>query len=810
MKKTLLTLLIVSIAPAIYGKIQTPNQWQGKITGEIVDANSKEKLGYANVLIYQAGDSVLVTGAAAQIDGRFIIENLPKGVYDISFSMIGYKRKKIENIRLNSDHAQIGLGRIGLSQAALYLNGMDVVAERSKLELTLDRKVFTVGKDLANTGSSAADVLDDIPSITVDMEGNVSLRGSSNVRVLVDGKPSGLVGISSTSGLRQLSADVIERVEVITNPSARYDAEGMAGIINLILKKERREGVNGSLDLMSGDPANYGAALNMNFRQSRLNFFANYGLRYHKEPGKGAYYQRFFQSDGATSLDENRDLIRRGLSHNIRLGADYFFSETSILTGSFLISRGTEDNDATTEYRDYGMNDQLIATTFREDHEAEKEKPIEYALTYKKQFGRKDHTLTADFQYEGSSDHETSEIYERQNSLTETPFLTEDVSNLAEEKRTLFQMDYIYPFNREGKFEAGLKINLRDVSNDYYVRQLLTNHSWRELAGLSNNMQYSENIHAAYAIVGNKVKHFSFQIGVRGEYSDIGTHLLETGEKNDRNYLNLFPSAHVTWEFSKPISVQLSYSRRLRRPGHWELNPFSGYSDSRNLRRGNPNLDPEFTHSYELNQINNWEYASLSSGVYYRHTDGVIQYLRSYEDSVVVSQPFNFSSRDAYGFEFTASLEIFKKVSVDGNLNLFNSITEGVNLETRYKKETFSWFGRMNTKAKLGKDFELQLRFHYHAAQESVQGKEMANNFLDVGLSKDILSGNGTLTLSARDLFNTHKHRNETFAPDFYSSSEMQFHSRVITFGFNYRLNQRKSEEEHRQEYESNGLENPQ
>ncbi len=528
------------------GTGQAAGQWSTKISGEILDAKTKEKLGHANVMIYQAGNSSLVTGVAAQVDGRFFIENLPIGAYDVTVNIIGYKRKKIENIRLSLAKSQVDLGRIALTQTAIYMSGVDIVAERSKLELTLDRKVFTVGKDLANTGSSAADVLDDIPSVTVDMDGNVSLRGSSNVKVLVDGKQSGLVGISGTAGLRQLAADLIERVEVVTNPSARYDAEGMAGIINIILKKERREGTNGSFDLMAGFPANYGAAVNLNYRQNRLNLFANYGLRSHREPGKGYYYQRFFQGDSTTSLDENRDHVRRGLSHNIRLGADYFFSETSILTGSFLISRGIEKNDANTRYRDYNGENQLIATTFRDDREEEKERPVEYALTYKKQFDRKDHSLTADFQYESSSDHETSKVYERLNSESNNPSSTEDVSNLAEEKRALFQIDYVRPFNSEGKFEAGIKNSLRDVNNDYYVRQLLANNQWQELAGLSNNMQYSENIHAAYAIVGNKIRRFSYQLGLRGEYSNIGTHLVETAEKNDRNYLNLFPSAHVT------------------------------------------------------------------------------------------------------------------------------------------------------------------------------------------------------------------------------------------------------------------------
>ncbi len=807
MNKSTTFMALVLIWLGSQAKVFATAKFDTRIIGELRDGKSNEKIGFANVMVFLAGDSVHVTGTASGVDGSFLIENLPYGTYDLAIYIMGYEKKKIQKIELNTLKPNVNLGRIALIPMVLPFSQVDVTAERSKLQLTLDKKVFTVGKDLANTGSSATDVLNDIPSVTVDIDGNVSLRGSSNVTILVDGKPSGLVGITGTAGLRLLSANLIDRVEVITNPSARYDAEGMSGIINIILKKERQAGVNGSIDLITGYPSNHGAALNLNYRKNKLNFFTNYGFRYQKFPGKGEYYQEFYKGDTTTYLEEDQDTEHGGWSNNIRFGADYFFNEKSILTGSFLYSYGKEDNKNEIEYRDYDFLRQLTGTTFREDNEGELERNLEYALTYKKLFDRKEHELTADFRFEGTSDRETNDIYERKSSTTAEPSVTEGVSTLEKEMRYLFQLDYVYPFNANGKFEAGLKSNLRNVNNDYYVRELGENDQWHEISSLSNNLEYDEMIQAAYLILGNEYKPFSYQIGIRGEYSDIGTHLIETGEKNDRSYFDLFPSIHLTYEIFTQNSLQLSYSRRLRRPGHWELNPFSGYSDSRNIRRGNPNLDPEYTNSYEFNYIKNWEKGSFSSGVYYRHTNGVIQGIRTLEDTIIVVHPENLSTGKSYGLEITSAIDLFKWWNIDGNLNFFKAITDGGNLGSEYKSETYTWFGRINSKTTLWKEIDLQLRFRYMAPRESVQGREKASYFVDLGLSKDILNDKGTLTLSVRDLLNSHKHENETFGDGFYSNSYFQFHRRAITLGFNYRLNREKEEEHERNGDEPNGIE---
>ncbi|MDX1409198.1 MAG: TonB-dependent receptor, partial [Saprospiraceae bacterium] len=471
------------------------------------------------------------------------------------------------------------------------------------------KKVFNVGKDLVTRSGSAADILDNIPSVSVDIEGNVSLRGSQNVRILVDGRPSGLVGLSGTDALRALQGDLIERVEVVTNPSARYDAEGMAGIINIILKKEQRKGVNGSFTVNGGYPTNFGASSNVNFRRKDINFFVNYGARYRSSPGDGSLYQEYYQDDITTYLEQDRDRTRSGWSHNIRLGTDIFFNENSILTGAFMYRMSDEKNESSLIYRDFNQFRELETITTRDETETGDEPSLEYNLNYKRTFD-KDHELTMAVQYDESTETQSSDYIERVFNADLTPFGIPDLNqrSVNDERQTswLGQIDYVRPFAKNGKFEAGYKASLRHIGNDYLVEEFADN-DWIWLDNLSNDFNYDEDIHAAYLIYGNKANQFSYQFGLRAEYSHVITELVETGEVNDRDYTNLFPSIHFGYELAGQNTLQISYSRRVQRPRFWYLNPFFTFSDSRNFWGGNPNLDPEFTNSMEIGHVKYWD-----------------------------------------------------------------------------------------------------------------------------------------------------------------------------------------------------------
>ncbi len=789
---------------------------KGLIKGVVVDATTEKPLDYATITLYNANDSTMVGGTVTDISGTFTLDATP-GRYYAVVDFISYKDHAIGNITVSKKQPTVDLGVIALEPDATTLMEVEVRAEKSQMQLSLDKKVFNVGKDLANTGGSAADVLDNVPSVAVDVEGNVSLRGSGGVRILVNGKPSGLVGISNSDGLRNIPANLIERVEVITNPSARYEAEGMAGIINIILKKEKRNGLNGSFDFTAGYPHNHGLAANLNFRRDWLNLFASYGLNYRRNPGGGSLYQEFYDTnefgpDTTFLLEQSQNRERGGLSNNIRLGSDFFLNPNSTLTASFNYRPSKSDNFSKIEYRDYIFNlDNLTEISLREDDETEDEYNLEYSLAWRRQFEGKGHELVAEARYQDNLETETSTITESyftpEYVKSDAPDLQQRSYNQEGERMLLLQLDYVRPINEDGKFELGYRSSFRDISNDFYVEEFGSG-QWAFLPDFTNEFIYNEDIHAAYAIFGNKYGRFSFQLGLRAEYSDIRTELLQTGEVNPREYLNLFPSGHVNYELPGQNAMQLSYSRRINRPGFWSLNPFFSFSDARNFYSGNPNLDPEFTNSIELGHIKYWDNASLTSSVYYRHTEGVTERIRTVDaEGNSFTRPVNLSTERSWGAEATFSASPLEWLDLDGNVNIFRSVTDGEFEGQSFDAEAFSMFGRLNSKVKLWKKVDSQVRFNYRAPRNNPQGREKSISHLDLAFSKEIFNNKGSLTLSINDVFNSRRRRYISQGPDFFTEGDFQWRrGQQVMMTLNYRLNQNKQRREGRRgDYEGGG-----
>ncbi|MEZ4957739.1 MAG: TonB-dependent receptor [Saprospiraceae bacterium] len=767
------------------------------ITGKILDASTKALLEFATITLFRQQDSTMVTGAISETNGGFSLEARP-GRYFIQVDFIGFQSSTLNDVIVPADKRFLELGEISLSTEASVLDAIEVRAEKSTMQLSLDKKVFNVGKDLANSGGTAADVLDNVPSVTVDVEGNVELRGAGGVRILVDGKPSGLIGISNSDGLRNLPANMIDRIEVVTNPSARYEAEGMSGIINIVLKKDRKKGLNGSFDLTGGLPKELGAALNMNYRRDKFNFFSSYSIRNRRGPGFGNLYQEFYK-DGTTFITENNSRrTRGGISNNIRFGADYYFNESNILTTAFNYRYSNDDNFNRIQYRDY-VNDlsNLVEFTERTDDEVEKEPNLEYSLTYKKLFERKNHELTFDFRYQDEEESESSVFVEKHflsDEITPSgiPDLQQRSKNVEGNSNLIFQMDYVFPFSNDGKLEAGLRSGIRNIKNDFKVEQV-EDAQWVALDNFTNNLLYDENIHAAYTTYGNKFGKYSFQAGLRAEYSEVRTELVQTNEINPRDYFNFFPSVFLGYEINEKNTFQVSYSRRIRRPGFWELNPFLTFSDARNIWGGNPDLNPEYTNSYEAGYLKYFEKGSLTSSVFYRHTNDVIERIQMVtSDTSSETRPRNLSTREDYGLEFTFSFDPTKKWRLNGNVNFFRSQTNGEFEGQDFSADTYTWFGRLSSRVTVFKKVDLQVNFNYRAPRKNTQGKSLAMWNVDPAASMDILKGKGTLTLSVRDLFNTRLRRYTTVGDSFYVEGEWRWRARQTTLTFNYRLNQNK------------------
>ncbi len=749
---------------------------------------ANEAIPFANIAVYKSSDSSLVKGTSSDENGKFSIPLRP-GNYFFLFSFLSYEKKYTSAIVLGRNGAD--LGNITLKPSAVALDAVEVQAERSQVELKLDKRVFNVGKDLSNAGANAAEILDNVPSVSVDIEGNISLRGSENVRVLINGKPSAITGGSTADVLRQFQGSMIDRVEVITNPSARYDAEGEAGIINIVLKKEKRKGVNGSIEAVAGYPDNYRLSYNLNFRREKFNFFTSFGIGYRDSPGLGENYQVFQNADTAYQYESESERSRANVNQNIRLGADFYLNEKNSITLSGLYRYSDEKNTALLTYRDLFSNGELFQYVERKDIEDEYDNTFQTSLQYVKKFKKKDQKFTIDLQWGESNDLEKSNIQEQNFQFDRN--LIQKTRNVEANRNYLVQSDFILPYKKDGKFETGIRLSIREMGNDYKVEQLNQAGEFQILPQFFNDFKYSENIYASYVMFGNKVKKFSYQLGLRAELSDIATELKRTGEKNSWNYDNLFPSAHFSYEFKNKDNVQLSYSRRINRPNFRYLLPFQTFSDQRNLWSGNPELQPEFTNSYELGYLKYMEKGSLFSSIYYRHRTGVISRITT-TDALGFTRrlPANLSVQHNLGFEFNGQYKFNKNTNLNASFNFFRSMTEGSYQGINLNANIYSWTSRMTFKTAILPKVDFQSSIMYRAPQKTGQGERKSLYSIDLALAKDVLKGKGTLVASVRDLLNSRKRRGITQTEELYSESEFQWRARQFLLSFTYRINQKK------------------
>lgn len=794
--KSFSTLFIVAFIFLLpFRTFSQQNQPKGKIKGTLIDQATNEALPFATIGVYTEKDS-LVGGGISDEKGNYSVD-APYGKFYALIEFMGFEARKTNVFTLSRENQNQDLGEISLSATASDLNEVVVQGEKTIMELSLDKRIFNVGKDLANAGGNASDILMNLPSVAVDPDGNVSLRGSSNVRILIDGKPSGLVSFKGSSGLRQLPANMVERVEVITNPSARYEAEGMAGVINIILKKDSKQGFNGSFEVITGYPLNLGFTTNLNFRHNRINWFINYGVAYRKTPGISELYQEVYNEDGTTSiLNQNNSSTVTSLNNNLRGGLDYYFNENSVLTLSYLWRRSDAHRITDIRYEDYlNSFDNYLGYSLRRQDETEAEPNKEAIINYKRTFAQKGHEFTAAFTY--LNYWERSDQLFTQYSFTpqEVPIPSENLVqtslNDEYENQYLLQMDYVKPIATKGKLETGLRTSFREMKNDYIVQEENETGDFETLPGLDNIFLYNENILAAYGIVGNETGKWSYQGGLRAEYTDVETILLETDDRNPRSYTNLFPSAHVTYNLTEENAFQLSYSKRVRRPVYNDLSPYVTFSDQRNFFSGNPDLDPEYTDAYELGHIKYFEKATLFSTVYYRNTVDKIERIRQVnDDGFSVTAPYNLTGEKSFGVEFSGDYRVKDWWKLDFNANFFHARIDASNIGQTELRKTYSWLFRQTSRFTFGEGWDIQVRANYEARQKTAQGVRKGIFFMDLSASKRILADRGTLVLNVTDVFNTRINRFITEGFNFYTEGESQMVRRQTNLTFAYRIRQ--------------------
>ena len=749
-------------------------------TGTIVDEQTGESVIYATVAILDADTDEVLTGVTTGMDGTFVVKTKATKVY-VEVSFMGYASQVIREF--SPEGGQVKLGTIVLSQNTQDLQEVVVTGERSTMEFRLDRRVFNVGSDISSTGMGALDVLNNVPSVTVDIEGNISLRGNSGVQILINGKPS-VMADEASNALGTITADMIESVEVITNPSAKYEAEGTSGIINIILKKEEEKGFNGSLSANTGYPHNHSLGLSLNRRTNNFNMFTQMGAGYRSMPryNNGVNHNlrtgSLIESNGVNYRNEN--------FYNLTLGSDYFINDYNTITLSGNVAYELENQPSETEFSLYENTDELVSEYVRREVTSAVNPKWQYDLQYKKEFrNHEDHVLLVSTQGSFFGKDQSSEF-------TNTLLMGASVAPNQRTATNYFQRDfnlkadYTNPLTEEVMLEAGGLYEINDVGNDYAVYDDVDG-DWVVDPALTNNFLYNQKVLGLYSTGSYEGEKWGVKVGLRVENTNLRTYLENTGQENFQNYTNLFPTLHTSYNVNEGFSLQAGYSKRIFRPRLWDLNPFFNISNNYSIRRGNPNLQPEFADSYEITGIFIFEKSSLNASVYHLYTTDVVDRVTYFEDNVNITTPLNVGTRRKTGVELNGDYQPTKWLTITGDFNYGYFIREGVFENQDFNFEGDQWSLNGTAKFKLPAKIDLEVSSRYESGYATVQGQVSGFMFADAGLRKKLWDGRGVLNLGVRDIFASRIRESIVDQPDYYVYNFGQ-RGRFLTLGFSYSL----------------------
>ncbi|MGB3464764.1 MAG: TonB-dependent receptor, partial [Cyclobacteriaceae bacterium] len=721
-KFTLLSLFVLATVSSVFAQNR-----EVTITGKVIDEETGNPMEYTTILLQSIDDPELVDGGVTDLQGNFNIKAKP-GRYNIKIEFIAYKPFVLNNQDLTKS---VNLGTLKLEVDATELEAVIVEGERTTVEVRLDKKVYNVGQDLTNSGGTVSDALGNIPSVTVDVDGAIALRGNGNVRILINGRPSALAGFGSTDALSQLPADAIEKVEVITSPSARYDAEGTAGILNIVLKKEKTRGFNGTLNASLGYPDLARFTSNLNLRKEKFNLFNTIGYSYRKPPGNGLF-DNTYVSGSFDRIIEDRDISRSNNGFNLNLGIEYFLTESSSLTAS-AFSRINDGEDITDNNTTRFIDSSVDSETLRSENEMEDEFSYQLSLNYTNDLSKTGEKLTADLQYSYDEEIKPTTISEEALFPEYSVIARENIREIELQNEFLAQVDYVLPMGK-AQFEAGYRGNWEQTDTDFRLEELdLQSGNFVQNDGLTNRFVFDQIINAVYTQYGNKKGKFSYLMGLRLENTQLigevtGVNLDELreilGDEVDldfnKNYLGLFPTMNLTYEITETENITLGYNRRINRPRSWYINPFPSRSSRTNIFQGNPDLDPAFANALDLGYLKSWDDLTLTSSVYYQRETNSFERIQEQTgqvttDGIVIirSIPINLSTNERIGAELGLIYNPAKWLRLSGSFNFFQFKTDGVFNEINFGATNTSWFSRFSSKITLPGKIDWQTNAFY-------------------------------------------------------------------------------------------------
>lgn len=786
--KVFCTLLSIPLFFTVNLSAQNTNT--GTITGSVVDGSTKLPMEFVNTVLYSTIDSTLIKGTVTDKSGTFNLNNIPYGEYYIKCSFIGYKEKKISMFRIDAAQMSLNLGTIALIPSTVKLNEVVIAADKQIFETSIDRKVYNVDQDVTSKAGSASELLQNVPSVQVDIDGNVSLRGSSNVSIMLNGKTSPLMDNNAATVLQQMPANSIEKIEVITNPSAKYKPDGTSGIINIVLKKNATLGINGNITANAGNDSRFNGNLRLNYNPGDLNIYGSYSFR--RDGRNRVTTDTRDQTDSASTVthyNENLFSFARPVSHVFAAGLDDKPDELNSfgISGDYFHNTFTRTDNSKKILQD---NNRIAVSNYdrdRIDYEYHNEFSVTSYLQHN--FTNEDNKLRLEYNYSVSPEQEDNH-FTNSYLLPSNPSTYDNTLIKQNDKRSQLSLDYSNPLTENSGLEAGYAGEFNSNDLDFHAETFDTSQQqFVNNAAESNRFLFDESINALYATYRQSFGQFGFMAGLRTEQANRTSDLANKDSVISDNYFNIYPSLHLSYKLNNVYELQLSYSKRTNRPRGEDLNPFPEYRDPRNVSAGNPGLLPEYIHSVEFGcQFQNDQFSILPS-VYYRYAyNKFTSIVQALNDTTLLTTRQNLSSDQSGGMEVIVTATVGDLLTAHASANGFYEKIDASNLGYAENKSTTTWSSNLTLSLNLAKNSKLQINSNYNSSRLTPQGTFLPSYGVNMGFRQEMMEGKISLIFTVSDLFKTQKRQLELTTPLLNQTVVNTRDSRVAYLGFTYHL----------------------
>ncbi|MDX1903255.1 MAG: outer membrane beta-barrel family protein [Thermonemataceae bacterium] len=749
-----------------------------QIKGKLLDKANQQGVSFANVFLYKSEDpEQSIGGAMTDENGGFVIAKVANGTYLLKAQMPGYKEVK-KQISVNGQ--DVLLGNIFLS-ADNSIEEVEVVAEKELVQTDIATRTYNVSKDLISKGGTALDVMQNIPSVQVDENNNISLRGSSNLTILVNGKQSGLAGSNPQAIFQRIPASSIERIEVINNPSAKYDAAATGGIINIVLKTNNDDGLGGNIGFTLGTYDRYNSNFDINYKKGKFNLYSGISANQGTRQPEITLFRRNFLANTTPIIDQKRYINRLDQNLNGNIGLAYAISSKDDINFEFGFGFGKEENSIRVPQKNKNADGTLIDENERYSDEGEDAFNQNYALNYTHRFAKPRQELKLASSL-GLSDEKGEVISIQTGDIRQNTF--ENNAN----QTILLQADYIQPLREGWRVETGYKSVFRNIDNDFNLENW-ENGTFLNDPNYSNQFRYDEKVYAGYAILAGKFQKFGFELGLRAEQTFTESKLINTNEIFNNDYLNFFPNAALIYNLPKEQQIKLTYSQRINRPDFRQLNPFTTFTNAVTLRSGNPVLRPEITNAYEFAYIKDWNQGSITGAAFYRETNDVIQYLLTQVGGDTTKfSPSNATSAQNYGLELIGNYRVGKWLNLNGDFSIYRYILNAQNLDIQDLSDIITWNTRLNAMFNLPKSWKIQAMVSYRAPVAMAQGTRREMFMSSLGISKQFFKERATLNFRIMDVARTMVWGGTLDTPDLYNEFTFRPNARTYMIGLSYRF----------------------